>query len=199
MEFDFIEIGTSDFDTLIETCEESQIGISIEPIKQYLDSLPDRKNVIKLNCAISDVDSTVDLFYVDLEDINKHGLPSWLRGCNSILKPHASTLDVLKERNLEHLMQTKSCKTITWDTLVDVYDIKSVKYLKIDTEGHDCYILRDIINSKTNVRPDRVLFENNVLTNREFYLETLDILSKNGYTIIESVGENAIIQKNESR
>ena len=37
--YDFIEIGTSDFDTLIETSNNDTVGISIEPIKYYLDNL----------------------------------------------------------------------------------------------------------------------------------------------------------------
>lgn len=197
MKLDFIEIGTSDFGTLIETCDDSQFGISIEPIIEYLDSLPNKPNVLKLNCAISNVDSEVDVFYVDKNDIGMYGLPSWLRGCNSILKPHESTVNVLKERNLEHLMTSKKCQAITWDTLISTYNIESVEYLKIDTEGHDCYIIRNIINSQTNVRPKKILFENNILTERNFYLETLDILSKNGYKIIESSGEDAIVERNE--
>ena len=34
--YDFIEIGTSDFDTLIETSNDNTVGISIEPIKYYI-------------------------------------------------------------------------------------------------------------------------------------------------------------------
>jgi FkbM family methyltransferase len=194
MNLDFIEIGTSNFDTLIESCTDDTLGISIEPIEEYLNQLPDKKNVIKLKCGVSDVDSVVDLYYVELQDINNHGLPSWIRGCNSILKPHPSTVDVLKERNLEHLMKKSVCEVITWDTLINRFNIESVKYLKIDTEGHDCSILRNIVQSKTNVRPQKVLFENNVLTDSTFFQSTLEILRQNGYNIIESSGENVIIE-----
>lgn len=195
MKFDFIEIGTSDFNTLIENCEENEIGMSIEPLQEYLDSLPNKKNVIKVNCAISDVNKTVDVYYVDSNDIIMYGLPGWLKGCNSINNPHPSTEDVLKERNLSHLSRKRSCTAITWDTLVERYNIESVKLLKIDTEGHDCYILKNIIESKTEVRPDKIIFENNILTNRDLYNSTLDIMSKNGYAIIESYGEDAIVEK----
>ena len=30
---DFIEIGTSDFNTLLESCNDTQKGMSIEPLK----------------------------------------------------------------------------------------------------------------------------------------------------------------------
>jgi hypothetical protein len=91
-------------------------------------------------------------------------------------------------------MKKSVCEVITWDTLINRFNIESVKYLKIDTEGHDCSILRNIVQSKTNVRPQKVLFENNVLTDSSFFQSTLEILRQNGYNIIESSGENVIIE-----
>ena len=38
MDYDFIEIGTSDFNTCIQTCKDSEIGLSIEPLKIYIDA-----------------------------------------------------------------------------------------------------------------------------------------------------------------
>jgi hypothetical protein len=35
MKYDFIEIGTSDFDTEIENCDDNKKGLSIEPVKIY--------------------------------------------------------------------------------------------------------------------------------------------------------------------
>lgn len=199
MKYNFIEIGTSDFNTLIEVCDDKEFGISIEPLQEYLHLLPDKENVKKVNCAVSDKNEIVKIFYVEIDDINNHGLPSWIRGCNSINNPHKSTMDVLKERNLEHLMKSRDCEAITWDTLVERFEVESVAYLKIDAEGHDCTIVRNIIFSESPVRPEKILFENNVLTDQEFFKETLVILSHNNYDIIESSGENVIVKKrNES-
>ena len=47
MHYNFVEIGTSDFDTLIEGADDEQVGLSIEPIAYYLNKLPDKKNVKK--------------------------------------------------------------------------------------------------------------------------------------------------------
>ena len=41
--YNFIEIGTSNFDALIEECNDNSKGISVEPIKHYLDALPNKK------------------------------------------------------------------------------------------------------------------------------------------------------------
>ena len=55
MKLDYIEIGTSDFDALVEKHEGN--GISIEPLKFYLDALPKKENNIKkkpiCGCRIS--------------------------------------------------------------------------------------------------------------------------------------------------
>ena len=48
-DLDFLEIGTSNFDTLIQLADNKTVGISVEPIKYYLDSLPSPANVLKIN------------------------------------------------------------------------------------------------------------------------------------------------------
>lgn len=47
MILDFIEIGTSDFDTIIQS-NTYKHGLSIEPIKYYIDRLPNKEGVKKL-------------------------------------------------------------------------------------------------------------------------------------------------------
>ena len=73
MHYDFVEIGTSDFNTILQR-ENSGIGLSIEPLKVYLDRLPDKVGVTKVNCAISDFDGSVDVYWIDPEDIKKYNL-----------------------------------------------------------------------------------------------------------------------------
>ena len=50
MHYDFIEIGTADFDTLVEQdWPEDVRGICVEPRADLLSNLIDRVNVIKVN------------------------------------------------------------------------------------------------------------------------------------------------------
>lgn len=56
IDLDFIEIGTSNFNTILGLIHPEDLisGISIEPILSYLDDLPDNiPSVIKLNAAIT--------------------------------------------------------------------------------------------------------------------------------------------------
>ena len=193
MRYDFIEIGTSDFDTLTQSIQ-NKIGISIEPLKFYLDNLPDNDNVIKLNCAISDKNGIVDVYWIDPIDIENYNLPGWLRGCNSIVEPHPSAIKELKDRNIEHIYKKIQCKCLTWESIVDIYDIKYVDYLKIDTEGHDYIIINNILNSNS-ILPNKILFENNILTTELNTRQTLERLKSFGYTIVQYGDFDILVEK----
>ena len=196
MKYDFIEIGTSDFDTLLETTT-NKIGISIEPLKYYLDNLPNNDKVIKVNCAISDVDFVADIFWISPDDIKKYNLPNWLRGCNSIINPHPTAIKELDKVNLSQIYKISKCKCITWDTLVNTYNITSINLLKIDTEGHDCKIIQNILQSNT-ILPNEILFEYNVLTNENEFKNTMDLLIANGYYEIERGFDTIKVKNNEN-
>ena len=53
IDLDFIEIGSCDHDTLLDGASEDVKGILIEPIKIYLDRLPNYPNVIKFDNQIN--------------------------------------------------------------------------------------------------------------------------------------------------
>ena len=95
MHYTFVEIGTSDFETLIQSCSDSDIGLSIDPLKIYLDKLPNKQNVQKINAAISNSDGTISCYYVPDDEIEKYGLPHWVRGCNSIGQYHKTVYELL--------------------------------------------------------------------------------------------------------
>jgi len=194
MKYNFIEIGTSDFDTLLQTTE-NQIGLSIEPLKFYLDRLPNNSHVIKVNCAISDKNGVTNVFWVKPEDIDEYGLSWYLKGCNSIIRPHTTTERELKEVNLEFLLNQTECEMITWKTLIERYDVESVDLLKIDTEGHDCIIINSILNSNTKILPKKIWFEANELTNPKFVEKTIKNLESFGYRVIENNNWDIIVEK----
>lgn len=98
--YDFIEIGTSDFDTEIQKATDNTIGLSIEPIKYYLDKLPNKLNIQKLEMAISNENGNCLIYYMPIETINKYNFPKWFRGCNSINDYHSTVYNTIKELDL---------------------------------------------------------------------------------------------------
>ncbi len=210
MEYDFIEIGTSDFGTLIENADNNTKGLSIEPIQVYLDNLPNKKNVKKVCLGISDNNKIDKIFYVKPENIEKYNFPNWLRGCNSISQPHPSHLRfnfaINKNKNkptkeLERperinfdlrgldkleILEAQDVEIINTKELIKRYNIEKVKYLKLDTEGHDCIILLDYIKNcilNPSLFPDKILFENNRLTPKESVDKVIKAFQKYGYKV----------------
>lgn len=167
MKYTNIEIGTSDFRTLISSANGN--GISIEPVPCYFNNLPEQKDWIKLNCAVSDYDGKALMYYVNPDKITTE--PMWVRGCNSINEPHPTI-----EQMYPHLIETVSIDVISVRTLIKKYDITEVGYLKIDTEGHDLVIMNALLD--TDLRPRKILFESNVLSNEDEYHQLVDRLKQ---------------------
>jgi len=184
MVLDFIEIGTSDFETLIEGANQ-EYGLSIDAVDLYLNRLPNKPNVEKLNYAISDRSGEIEVFYVHPDDIEKYNLSWFLKGCNTIGSPHIVTLRELNERNLENLLQVKKVKLYCWKDLVEIHNIEQVKLLKIDVEGHDIKIVNNILDGGHDVYPETIIFEANELTSEVDRIATIKKAAENGYDFVE--------------
>lgn len=184
MKYDFIEIGSCDFNTILDKCDDNVKGIIVEPLDVYLDRLPDKPNVIKLNAAISVKDYTSDIYWVDPQNIELHNLPNWIRGCNS-LTPHPTVVSYLNERELNHLYQKTTINTISVKTFIQKFNIDDVDLLKIDTEGMDCIILNEWLKIGT-VFPKTIIFESNQLTDRDLEAWVVARLKRLQYVEIKS-------------
>jgi FkbM family methyltransferase len=204
-DYDFIEIGTAFFDTLIEKATDDQYGLSIEPVKEYLDKLPDKQYVTKINGAVvADEDHAgLDLYYVDEQDIEKHNLGIWMAGCNSIGKPHDFHTHYTPAPALWHndeirstlqtvnlfdygLVKTRKIECFTYQNLIEKFNIGHVKLLKIDTEGYDAKILKSVIkyyNSDINIMPNEINFESNAHSDKKEIEEVKTILINIGYRL----------------
>lgn len=194
MILDFIEIGTSDFETLIENCE-NQTGLSIDAVDLYLERLPNKPNVTKLNYAISNFTGEVEVFYVHPDDIEKNNLSWYLKGCNTIGEPHSVTLRELKEKNLENLLQINKVPVLSWKDLIEKHNIEQVKLLKIDAEGHDIVIVRNILEGGHDVYPETIVFEANELTSDKDRTEIIKFAIEKGYEFVDYNAKKDVILK----
>lgn len=196
MKYDFIEIGLSDFETILQTNCEGMNGVSIEPVSYYLNKLPNKENVKKLNWAISNYNGTIEIFYLKEELINNFGLPLWVRGCNSVNDYHPQVIKLLNQLNIDYK------KVVTKET-VEVHDIeylfnflnvKALNYLKLDCEGHDNIIINNLLNfceKNIHCRPLHIKFENNSLSNKEEVFSIMKRLENSGYVRVNDTPENA--------
>jgi hypothetical protein len=173
MIYDFVEIGTSDFDTLIEFAKDDTVGLSIEPIGHYLDALPNKPNVKKIKVAVSltNIEETVEVFYLPESVIKETGIPIWLKGCNCIGKYHLQHYHhhgVPGRADLLDLVAIDKVPSVPIGKLLDENNVTGIKYLKLDTEGADCDILEhyyEYLKTKPkSYYPLTIRFESNVLT-----------------------------------
>ena len=210
MNYEFLEIGTSDFDTLVQSCDDNTYGISVEPIDFYLDRLPDRPHCIKINAAVVTSEqfvknSEIDVYYIDQETIEKNSLGWWLKGCNSVGKPHDFHVTYYPDAGVWHdskdraslptenllekgLVTVKKVPAITFEMIMKTYDIEQIIKLKTDTEGQDADLLIDIMNyyknnDKLSFLPRQIHFEDNAHTDQLRMSEAKSLMKSLGYQL----------------
>lgn len=189
---DFIEIGTSKFETLIDECGKADKGISIDPLKFYLDELPNKINVKKLNLAISDKNGKAYIYYISPDNIKKLNLPGWFYGCNSINDYHPYHINY----NLQKYVSIDIIDIIPTYELFYSNKIKKVKYLKIDTEGHDSIILKSLLNYikflPKSFYPEVIIFEFEMTNDKKFLDFIIHSYINIGYKLVKK-GWDAIL------
>lgn len=122
----FIEIGSSDFDTLLPLSENGWEGIIVEPIPELIERLEPNENVVFENCAISTTNEEVDIQYYD-----PAWAKGWTRGVGSISDVNHFNMNPQWD---EHVFK-KRVPCMTLANLIEKHDVKKIDYLKIDTEG----------------------------------------------------------------
>jgi FkbM family methyltransferase len=183
MKYDFIEIGTSDFETLIENASEETVGLSIEPLKDYLDELPDKPNVKKLNIAVAVEEGveSVDLYYVPRKIILERNIKPWIKGCNRIGGIHPAHINW----GIQHLVEVATIPCYQLSTILEEHEVTELDFLKIDIEGFDYKILDLLVpylkSKEKSFWPKKIQFENNYLTPKPEVKKTIEAYVGLGY------------------
>lgn len=165
-----VEIGTSDF----RTQAGKEYGLFIEPVKEHFDRLP---KCLKENVAVSNYEGEIDIYYIPSSVIEHQGLFNWVRGCNSVNVPHPTLVDF---GYLEYIVCDR-VKVVRIKSLLDKHEIKRIDLLKIDTEGHDCIILNDFLDT-VDIKPNVIQFESNVLSKQMDIIKVVNRLEDKGYS-----------------
>ena len=192
MILDFLEIGTCNFKTLLKEASDTTVGLSVEPIKYYLDSLPNRKNVKKINCAISadNLEKEVSIYYIPETIVQAKGLPRWVKGSSQVGSHHPgwNPLIRLGKINPATDIVEEKIKEIPISKLLEDYNVEKIKKLKIDTEGSDCAILLHLksflLSKNETLYPEEIKFETNFLTSKQTVDNVIAEYAKLNYTVV---------------
>lgn len=212
---DFVEIGTSNFDTIIQLVDDADafVGFSVEPSRHYLSALPHKVGVTKVNCAIIKNDAIdalntvtpsaavtapapqfVDLYYVPEEVINNLNLYYYLKGCNSIGGYHPAHVQF----NVQQHVVIDKVPAMSITAFLSTYNIKRIRLLKIDAEGYDLTIMQELYlhimrNAAPIVRVERIIFESNDEEQRGVVNELIRNYMRLGYSVVMT-GENTVLE-----
>lgn len=137
----FVEIGSSDFDTLNDLATQGWHGVIVEPITSLIDNIqPRHTNVHYVNKAISDKAGVRTMYTLE----NYWQSDSDYKGMSRIDTPWNSwPKDAFTEHEVE---------AITFTDLCNMCNLPCITFLKIDTEGHDLVILNSITDVVWNGR-----------------------------------------------
>ena len=164
VDYDFIEIGTADFETVLQYAEVDWMGVSVDVNRYYLELLPTNPNVLKIPRAISEHDSNIEVpcFYIHPNDVDEYNLPEHVRGSSQLSTPQIPLLQTLKALDLEHLLRAIMVEVWSFSRLLKETRARSISYIKIDAEGGTFSIVRGLQNAcrmNRNHCPKMVSFE----------------------------------------
>ena len=190
----------------------SKSKIAVEPSRHYLDSLPTRTGVKKINAAIITETSTklsdgsvamldrngqrtVSFYYIPEEVIDRLGLFYYLKGCNSVGDYHAGH----REFNVTQHVVIEQVPALTITEFLRQERIHHIHLLKTDAEGYDLTIMEELYQHITSrvepvLRVDRIMFETNDDAQQQRTQDIIENFKKLGYTVVMT-GENTVIEK----
>lgn len=161
--YDHVDIGTCDFEIGSGVIENNKKYLLVEPLSNYLDNIPNNKNITKVNAAVGKQNGSLKMYYIHEKVIEKFNLPFWVRGCNKLEEKHPTVCKLLKSLNIDeqYVYSVEEVPVITFKSLIKKYNIGYITTLKIDTEGHDHIIFDDVVNCilQKEIEIDNIIVE----------------------------------------
>lgn len=158
-DFFFIQIGANDgvrFDPIHEIVTVLKLkGLALEPINEYFSELAityKNTNVLPINKALYSSITTIPMYKASKSAYTKSECS---KGIASLNPDHHLKSGVESTEIIEEMVST-----ITFDALIDEYQITKVDLLQIDTEGYDYDIIKMIPFDK--IKPSIIIFEHGI-------------------------------------
>lgn len=193
----FIQIGANDgvSQDIIHNyvIQNTWQGILVEPVSHLFEKLKQNYSLLQQrlffeNAAVSNNDGEAIFYRLKSEDPNS---PNWLNQLGTFKKEI-----ILKQRNeisgFDELLIEEKVKTISFDTLLQKYNVENVNLIQIDTEGYDFEIIK-LINFN-RLKLDLIIFEHLHLKKSD-YKQALNLLKSNGFKLFTDEGNTIGLAK----
>jgi FkbM family methyltransferase len=192
-----LEIGSSDFNTLLPLCKNGWKGILVEPIPILAENIQKKiaaegLQAAVVNMAVSDHDGELQmrkilghehLGLVDSPTCSDNFESIWFRGTSYV--DLSSTGEKYGIPNNEHLsFEDITVKCIKLNTLIEKLEIDNIDFMQIDVEGHELHILE---NYDFRIRPMIIKVEHeHMAANGRDLKDIVELLKENKYkTFVE--------------
>jgi len=147
----------------------------VEPVKynfiQLQNNFKNLKNAFFENLAVSNNNDKLNFFYVKQDSIEKLG-KRWASGIGSFSKKHILDHKSKRFRITDDDIDIIEIIPITFDQLMQKYNIKIIDKLLIDIEGSEKKIIESINFEKTLIK--ELIFEYKHLDDTFLFKETLE-------------------------
>lgn len=157
MKYKFIDIGCGHHSVSSDIFGTDVRGMYVEPIKEYLEILPYGKNIVKENCAIFESEGEITLNAIVIENpkyftnqeisqivIDKKKKKEFARKYNG--SGQSSIFDFKKiSHKIKDRFKKITVKCLTVEQLFKKHNVSEVDFLKIDVEGAEEMILKQLI------------------------------------------------------
>jgi len=181
MHFKFIEIGANDRGNLTnQYCGSLDgPGLLFEAVPMYFNNIPKSPYYIRKCVAVSDYNGRTEMVYYDRANLSKEARNACLAGCGNI--------SGVKHDHLKDI--TETVEVPVWDVrrVIAEFDISSVHFFKVDTEGMDSRIAMRLFDWDQCPRIDYFQFETNELTPPEDVANVRVLLESKGYVRVSDV------------
>lgn len=186
-------------DDIINSYQNKKI-LLVEPVPYNYQKLHEkysnRKNFFISQNAVLDVSKNEKFYFVKKNSINKLG-KHWATGIGSFNKEHILNHKSKRFKIEDGDIDTKDIKFLTFDDLIDEYQIKSIDRLQLDIEGAEYKILKSINFKKMEI--NEIFFESKhfdgTFSEGKKLEEIKDVLKINGYNLEKIDSENILAKK----
>jgi len=171
----------------------------VEPVKynfiQLQNNFKNLKNAFFENLAVSNNNDKLNFFYVKQDSIKKLG-KHWASGIGSFSKKHILDHKSKRFQITDDDIDIIEIIPITFDQLMQKYNIKIIDKLLIDIEGSEKKIIESINFEKTLIK--ELIFEYKHIDDTFLFEESLekiiDYLSKKNFNEVNRDKENIVFK-----
>lgn len=150
-------------------------GLYVEPIPYLFERLKNNiKDGLFENSAISEYNGEIEMMTIKRDVIDGGLVHNCFYGMSAVYPPKNGLGSEFDKPTVEKYGEIVKVKCITYETLIQKHNIQKVDVIKIDAEGHDYKIFKQIDLNKHNLKVIRLEWINLSDEEKESIIETFE-------------------------